>query len=103
MLKRAVDWNVIGTMPCRIRLEWTDLELRRRTMHVQPSLVERAGPLAEGRAVTQAASDRAARQALRAHRHLNGPRALYYDDMHLSPARKDATIRLLDRRPVDDR
>jgi integrase len=216
LLKRAVDWNVIATMPCRIRLlktertevafydfgdyhrlleaagqldpriellvllggdaglrrgeaialEWTDVDLRRRMLQVQRSewrgqvTVPKGGRSRRLRLTEQLA------EALQAHRHLKGPRVLYCDDgttptnkiirmwmekaqrgavlpanggfhilrhtfcshlamqgaspkaiqelaghqdltttqryMHLSPAHKDAAIRLLDRRPAED-
>jgi integrase len=216
MLKRAVDWNVIGAMPCRIRLlkwdksevafydfaeyrrlveaaaaidpriellvllggdaglrrgeaialEWTDVDLRRRTMHVQRSSWNGHVTLPKGGRTRRLPLTEWLVHALQGHRHLKGPRVLYYDDgspptnkeirmwmeraqrramlpanggyhvlrhtfcshlamqgatakavqelaghqdltttqryMHLSPAHKDAAIRLLDRRPVDD-
>jgi integrase len=216
MLKRAVDWKVIDTMPCRIRLlkwdkgevafydfaeyrrlveaaaaidpriellvllggdaglrrgeaialEWTDVDLRRRTMHVQSSSWNGQVTLPKGGRTRRLPLTERLAHALHAHRHLKAPRVLYYDDgapptnkeiriwmeraqrravlpanggfhilrhtfcshlamqgatakaiqelaghqdltttqryMHLSPAHKDAAIRLLDRRPDDD-
>jgi integrase len=149
-----------------IALERTDVDLRRRTLHVQRS--EWRGQVTVpkgGRSRRLSLTERLA-AALQAHRHLKGPRVLYADDgatptnkvirrwmekaqrravlpanggfhilrhtfcshlamqgatpkaiqelaghqdlsttqryMHLSPAHKDAAIRLLDQRPVDD-
>jgi integrase len=149
-----------------IALEWTDVDLRRPTLHVQRS--EWHGQVTVpkgGRSRRLRLTERLA-AALQAHRHLKGPRVLYADDgatptnkvirrwmekaqrrtvlpanggfhilrhtfcshlamqgatpkaiqelaghqdltttqryMHLSPAHKDAAIRLLDQRPVGD-
>ncbi|HUL61226.1 MAG TPA: site-specific integrase, partial [Anaeromyxobacteraceae bacterium] len=150
-----------------IGLEWTDVDLRRRTMHVQRSSWNGHVTLPKGGRSRRLPLTERLAEALRAHRHLKGPRVLYYDGgasptnkeirmwmqraqrravlpatgayhilrhtfcshlamqgatakaiqelaghqdltttqryMHLSPAHKDAAIRLLDRRPVDDR
>ncbi len=149
-----------------IALEWTDVDLRRRTMHVQRSSWNGHVTLPKGGRTRRLPLTERLAVALQAHRHLKGPRVLYYDDgasptnkeirmwmeraqrravlpanggyhilrhtfcshlamqgatakaiqelaghqdltttqryMHLSPAHKDAAIRLLDRRPVDD-
>jgi integrase len=149
-----------------LALEWTDVDLRRRSMHVQRSSWNGHVTMPKsGRSRRLPLTERLA-EALRAHRHLQGPRVLYCDDgtiptnkivrrwmeqaqrravlpatgayhilrhtfcshlamqgatakaiqelaghqdltttqryMHLSPAHKDAAIRLLDRRPVED-
>jgi integrase len=216
-LKQALEWKVIETMPCRIRLlrwefteiafydfaeyrylveaataidprigllvllggdagqrrgealalEWTDVDLRRRSMHVQRSSWNGHVTLPKGGRSRRLPLTERLCEALKAHRHLQGPRVLYCDDgtsptnkvvrkwmeraqrramlpatgayhilrhtfcshlamqgatakaiqelaghqdltttqryMHLSPAHKDAAIRLLDRRPVDER
>jgi integrase len=149
-----------------IALEWTDVDLRRRTMHVQRSSWNGHVTLPKGGRTRRVPLTERLAHALQAHRHLKGPRVLYYDGgasptnkeiriwmeraqrravlpanggyhilrhtfcshlamqgatakaiqelaghqdltttqryMHLSPAHKDAAIRLLDRRPVDD-
>lgn len=149
-----------------IALEWTDVDLKRRTLHVQRS--EWRGQVTVpkgGRSRRLRLTERLA-AALQAHRHLQGPRVLYDDGgatptnkvirrwmekaqrravlpanggfhilrhtfcshlamqgatpkaiqelaghqdlsttqryMHLSPAHKDAAIRLLDQRPTGD-
>jgi integrase len=149
-----------------IALEWTDVDLRRRTMHVQRSSWNGQVTLPKGGRSRRLPLTERLAEALQAHRHLKGPRILYYDGgtpptnkeirmwmeraqrravlpanggyhilrhsfcshlamqgatakaiqelaghqdltttqryMHLSPAHKDAAIRLLDRRPVDE-
>jgi integrase len=149
-----------------IALEWTDVDLRRRTVHVQRSSWNGQVTLPKGGRTRRLPLTEWLVHALQAHRHLKGPRVLYYDGgspptnkeirmwmeraqrravlpanggyhilrhtfcshlamqgatpkaiqelaghqdltttqryMHLSPAHKDAAIRLLDRRPVDD-
>lgn len=148
-----------------IALEWTDVDLRRRTMHVQRSSWNGQATLPKGGRTRRLPLTERLAHALQAHRHLKGPRVLYYDDgapptnkeiriwmeraqrravlpanggyhilrhtfcshlamqgatakatqelaghqdltttqryMHLSPAHKNAAIRLLDRRPVE--
>jgi integrase len=149
-----------------IGLEWTDVDQRRRTMHVQRSSWNGHVTLPKGGRTRRLPLTERLAHALQAHRHLKGPRVLYYDDgtpptnkeirlwmeraqrravlpanggyhilrhtfcshlamqgatakaiqelaghqdltttqryMHLSPAHKDAAIRLLDRRPDED-
>ena len=216
MLKRAVDWNVLAAMPCRIRLlkvnrtelafydfceyqrlveaataldrriellvllagdaglrrgeaigvEWTDVDIRRRMLHVQRSDWDGHVTAPKGGRSRRVPMTIRLTEALKAHRHLQSPRVLCHEDgshigrkavhewmekaqrravlpatgayhilrhsfcshlamqgatakaiqelaghqdlsttqryMHLSPAHKDAAIRLLDRRPVDD-
>jgi integrase len=129
-LKRAVDWKVIGAMPCRIRLlrwelnevsfydfgefrrlveaaaaidpriglmvllagdsglrrgevialEWTDLDLRRRTLHVQRSEWNGHVTLPKGGRARRLPMTERLAEALRQHRHLKGARVLYCDD-----------------------
>ncbi len=149
-----------------IGLEWTDVDLRRRTIHVQRSSWNGHVTLPKGGRSRRLPLTERLAEALRAHRHLVGPRALYSEDgmsptnkviriwmekaqrraglpvtgayhilrhtfcshlamqgatvkaiqelaghqditttqryMHLSPAHKDAAIRLLDRRPTEE-
>lgn len=81
MLKRAVDWKVIDAMPCRIRLLKWDKGDYTFCSH-----------LAMQGATAKAIQELAGHQSLTTTQRY----------MHLSPAHKDAAIRLLDRRPVDD-
>jgi integrase len=149
-----------------IGLEWTDVDLRRRSLHVQRSSWNGHVTLPKGGRSRRLPLTERLEVALRAHRHLVGPRVLYCEDgasptnkvvrmwmqkaqrraglpatgayhllrhtfcshlamqgatvkaiqelaghqdisttqryMHLSPAHKDAAIRLLDRRPADE-
>ncbi len=149
-----------------IALEWTDVDFRRHTFHVQRSSWNGHVTLPKGGRTRRVPLTERLEEALRSHRHLVGPRVLYCDDgtsptnkevrlwmekaqrraglpanggyhilrhtfcshlamqgatvkaiqelaghqeltttqryMHLSPAHKDAAIRLLDRRPVDE-
>lgn len=149
-----------------IALEWTDVDLRRRTLHVQRSEWDGHVTVPKGGRSRRLPLTERLAAALKGHRHLQGPRVLCHEDgtgigkkavhqwmekaqrrvglpatgayhilrhsfcshlamqgatakaiqelaghqdlattqryMHLSPAHKDAAIRLLDRRPTDE-
>ncbi len=149
-----------------IALEWTDLDLERRTLHVRRSEWKGEVTAPKGGRSRRVPLTAALAAALKAHRHLRGPRVLCHEDgtglnqnwmwramkqatrkaglpetghlhilrhtfcsdlamrgataraimelaghadlqqtsryMHLSPAAKDAAIKLLDQRPADE-
>lgn len=62
-----------------IALEWTDVDLRRRTVHVQRSSWNGQVTLPKGGRTRRLPLTEWLVHALQAHRHLKGPRVLYYD------------------------
>jgi len=71
-----------------IALEWTDVDLRRRTMHVQRSSWNGHVTLPKGERSRRLPLTEQLAEALRTHRHLQGPRVLYYDG-GASPTNKE--------------
>ena len=63
-----------------IAVEWTDVDLRRRRMHVQRSSWNGHVTLPKGGRSRRLPLTERLAEALRSHRHLKGPRVLYYDD-----------------------
>jgi integrase len=63
-----------------VALEWTDVDLRRRTLHVQRSSWNGHVTVPKGGRSRRLPLTEGLEQALRAHRHLVGPRVLYAED-----------------------
>jgi integrase len=74
------DHNARGGPQLAIALEWTDVDPRRRTMHVQRSSWNGQVTLPKGGQTRRLPLTERLAHALHAHRHLKGPRVPYYDD-----------------------